>query len=281
MAFAATATAVGAKATVFAATATAFVAKAIAFAATAAAETVSAVAGGAAGTAGAPAGAAPVAFTFFLTLFFFPLMAPDKLITNYETTVQDRQLPLANAVIAAMKSTDSYPDGEALAAPVVEARAALVDDLEKYPHPDPSQTAARNVLRHTLLKALGALAIAANLRYTGNAAALLSTELRLTAAPQALAPPAMLAVFNLVDGEQEHTIDIVVERADSNSLVEYRYTTDPTLDERYWEACTIGADRLTVAVPEGAKLRAKAAEVNRATRPNNVKFTAVKSRIGQ
>lgn len=208
-------------------------------------------------------------------------MTAAKLITSYDATPQDKQIPPADAVIAAMAPNSYFADGAELIVPVKEARAQLIQHITEFPHPDESQNATRNELRMVLLKAIGSVAVTANQRYTGNAPALLSTTLKLGATPQPLQPPLLVEAFTLTDGEQPHSITATATKHDSTSLLVFAYSFDPTVDDKNFETCITGDTSVTVTGPEGGKLRMKVAEVNKATRPGNVIFTAIKTRIAQ
>lgn len=94
--------------------------------------------------------------------------------------------------------------------------------------------------------------------------------------------------LTFTDSDQLSSVLATVEKNDSTNLRDFRYTFDPDLPEKNWEACTTGDTAFTVHAPVDAqdphkvyRLRMKVAEVNKASRPGNVIFSAVKTRIAQ
>lgn len=155
--------------------------------------------------------------------------------------------------------------------------------MVQFPRPNESQTSSRNMLRLAMCRAIGGVASTANLRYAAlqNAPALLSTSLRLAATPKALAAPGLVKSFVLVDGDQPNLITAVVEKNASRNLIEYKYSFDPLVPKEDFKSICIGESTFTVRVPEGGKLRMMVAELNRASKPDNVLFTDIKTRIAQ
>lgn len=208
-------------------------------------------------------------------------MSLSKLITDYLDTLNDKQVQLAQDVILAMQGNAFFSDGAELIAPVLLTRDSLVLHIEEFPHPDESQNATRDLLRKALMKSVSSVAITGNQRYAGNTPALLSTSLRLAATPHPLAPPSLIATFTLADSERAGYIRVSAVKERSTDLLLFRHTTDATFDPKNFEVTLTGETFIEVLVAEGEKLRVMVAAVNKATRADNINFTAIKTRIGQ
>lgn len=176
-----------------------------------------------------------------------------KLITNYSNAGKLEIGPLTQNCLANTVGNARYPSlkpqTEALQAALAPYQVA-VGNL----HPTPTQTAELAQLRTTLNQALGAVASIANALYPDDEAALLSTGLTLSKAPERRTTLEAPLRFQLVDGPQPGTLCAKAKRPPHAVALKYLYTLTPSDPDIEW---------YTVVVRDGDALLTQCASADR------------------
>jgi hypothetical protein len=202
-----------------------------------------------------------------------------KLITNYSNVPKMDIGPLAQNCLTNTIGNPRYPaakpqtdDVQAALTPYLVAAAIL--------HPTPTQTAELAQLRLSLNQALAAVAIMANAQYPDDEAALLSSGLTLSKAPERHTTLEAPARFQLVDGPQAGTLCAKAKRPPHAVAMKYLYTLTPTDPDIEWYTVVVrDGDALLSQCKSADRVYCKVAAVGGDT--DQQPYTDVLSRLVQ
>ena len=156
-----------------------------------------------------------------------------KLLTNYSNLSKLEIGPLAQNCLANTVANPRYPSAkpqtDELQAALTPYQAAVA-----VLHPTPTQTAELAQLRATLNQALSAVATMANALYADDEAALLSSGLTLSKAPERRTTLEAPSKFQLVDGPQAGTLCAKAKRPPHAVAMKYLYTLDAAQPDIEW-----------------------------------------------
>lgn len=207
------------------------------------------------------------------------LMASRKLIANFDNNAKMAIGPLAQNCVTNTADNPRYP----AAKPQLDAlRDALApyQEAASIQHPTPTQTAELTQLRTALNQALSAVALMANGLYPDDEAALLSTGLALSKAPErhtALEAPTR---FLLSDGPQTGTVYAEFTRAPYSVATKVLHTTNATLPVNEWRVVVTTKGKVTLpGLARRDEVWAKAAAVGGDT--DEQPYTDVLTRVVQ
>jgi hypothetical protein len=202
-----------------------------------------------------------------------------KLITNFAPVTKMEIGPLAQNCLNSLAGNPRYPNAHA-------QRDAVQAVLTPYlagaavQHPTPTQTAELAQLRLSLNQALGAVASIANGLYPDDEAALLSTGLALSKAPERHTTLEAPARFQLVDGPQPGTLCAKAKRPPHAVALKYLYTLTPTDPDIEWYTVVVrDGDALLTQCQSADRVYVKAAGVGGDT--DQQPYTDVLSRLVQ
>ncbi len=176
-----------------------------------------------------------------------------KLNTNFTNVPKMEVGPLAQNCLNSLAGNPRYPGAQAQVAALEAALRPYLVAVAVL-HPTPTQTAEAWQLRTALNQALSAVASMANGQYPDNEAALLSTGLALSKAPERHTTLEAPAKFQLVDGPQPGTLCAKAKRPPHAVAMKYLYTLTPTDPDIEW---------YTVVVRDGDALLTQCASADR------------------
>ncbi|MGI4864747.1 MAG: hypothetical protein ACRYFZ_12555 [Janthinobacterium lividum] len=202
-----------------------------------------------------------------------------KLITSFANTPKMEIGPLAQNCLTNTIGNPRYlatkpqtDDVQAALTPYLTAAAIL--------HPTPTQTAELAQLRLTLNQTLSAVANMANALYPDDEAALLSSGLSLSKAPERHTTLDAPGKFQLVDGPQPGTLCAKAKRPPHSVALKYLYTLTPTDPDIEWYTVVVrDGDALLSQCQSTDRVYCKVAAVGGDT--DQQPYTDVLSRIVQ
>jgi hypothetical protein len=202
-----------------------------------------------------------------------------KLITNFASVAKLEIGPPAQNCFANTVANPRYPSlkaqTDALAAALTPYQTAVA-----VLHPTPTQTAELAQLRATLNQTLGAVATMANALYPDDEAALLSTGLTLSKAPERRTTLEAPSKFQLVDGPQAGTLCAKAKRPPHAVALKYLYTLTPTDPDIEWYTVVVrDGDALLSQCKSADRVYCKVAAVGGDT--DQQPYTDVLARIMQ
>jgi len=202
-----------------------------------------------------------------------------KLITNFAPVAKMDIGPLAQNCLASLAGNPRYPGAQAQIA-ALEAALAPYQVAVAVLHPTPTQTAELAQLRLSLNQALAAVATMANALYLDDEAALLSTGLALTKAPERHTTLEAPGKFQLVDGPQAGTLCAKAKRSPHAVALKYLYTLTPTDPDIEWYTVVVrDGDALLTQCKSADRVYCKVAAVGGDT--DQQPYTDVLSRLVQ
>ncbi len=202
-----------------------------------------------------------------------------KLITNYSNAPKMDIGPLAQNCLASLAGNPRYPGAQAQIA-ALEAALRPYQAAVAVLHPTPTQTAELAQLRIALNQALGAVANMANAQYPDDEAALLSTGLTLSKAPERRTTLEAPSKFQLVDGPQAGTLCAKAKRPPHAVAMKYLYTLDAALPDIEWYTVVVrDGDALLSQCKSADRVYCKVAAVGGDT--DQQPYTDVLSRLVQ
>jgi hypothetical protein len=176
-----------------------------------------------------------------------------KLNTNFAPVAKMDVGPLAQNCLASLAGNARYPAAKPQA-DAVQAALTPYQAAVAILHPTPTQTAELAQLRATLNQTLAAVAVMANALYPDDEAALLSSGLNLSKAPERHTTLEAPLKFQLVDGPQPGTLCAKAKRPPHAVALKYLYTLTPTDPDIEW---------YTVVVRDGDALLTQCASADR------------------
>jgi hypothetical protein len=229
----------------------------------------------------APVAAAPAAGPAPGGCFCFPLpfFSMRKLLTNFDNVPKMEVGPQAQNCLTSLTGNPRYPKAKPQADALL---AALTPYLAaaSIQHPTPTQTAELAQLRTALNQALTAVATLANGLYPDDEAALLSTGLSLSKAPERHTTLEAPLRFQLVDGPQPGTLCAKAKRPPHSVALKYLYTLDPTEPDIEWYTVVVrDGDALLTRCQSADRVYCKVAAVGGDT--DQQPYTDVLSRLVQ